>query len=243
MIKLEKGNAPAELTDDFVKEQTEIYKNTKKSVWNVDWLKEALLKLSNNKCAYCEGNLDLRSDYVEVEHFRDKKDFPDEVLIWENLLPSCKHCNGHKSTHNVVTEPIINPFNEDPKNHIYLRSYMYKSKDSLGKSTIEVLDLNDTSRLVIARCKIGTEINKLLCEYLEEINNGLTARGSKTRFKNKFRGLLKKCLPAAEYSAVCSTELVTSKEYAEIIEDMKAQELWDAEFEKYHNIVTSIALI
>lgn len=243
MIKLEKGNAPAELTDDFVKEQTEIYKNTKKSVWNVDWLKEALLKLSNNKCAYCEGNLDMRSDYVEVEHFRDKKDFPDEVLIWENLLPSCKHCNGHKSTHNVVTEPIINPFNEDPKNHIYLRSYMYKSKDSLGKSTIEVLDLNDTSRLVIARCKVGTEINKLLCEYLEEINNGLTAKGSKTRFKNKFRGLLKKSLPAAEYSAVCSTELVTSKEYTEIIDAMKAQELWDAQFEEYHNIIASIALI
>lgn len=40
MIKLEKGDAPAELTDDFVKEQTEIYKNTKKSVWNVDWLKQ-----------------------------------------------------------------------------------------------------------------------------------------------------------------------------------------------------------
>lgn len=243
MIKLNKGDAPPQLTDDFISEQTERYKNTKESVWNVEWLKEALLKLSNNKCAYCEGKLDLKSEYMEVEHFRDKKDFPDDVLLWNNLLPSCKHCNGHKSSHNVIDEPIINPFIEDPKNHIYLRSYMYRHKDILGQSTIDVLDLNDCPRLVVARCILGSEINKLLEERLSEIKTGLTVRGSITRFKNKFRNLIKKCLPDAEYAAVCSTELITNADYGQIITEMKSLDIWDDEFEEYDNLIKSISLL
>ena len=132
MIKLTRNTAPDKLTEEFVKKGTEKYKNTKESVWNVDWLKEALLDMSNQKCAYCEGRLDLKSDYMEVEHFRDKKDYPNDVLIWENLLPSCKHCNGNKSSHDVVSEPIINPFVDVPREHIFLKSYLYKPKDELG---------------------------------------------------------------------------------------------------------------
>lgn len=128
--------------------------------------------MSNQKCAYCEGRLDLKSDYMEVEHFRDKKDYPNDVLIWENLLPSCKHCNGNKSSHDVVSEPIINPFVDVPREHIFLKSYLYKPKDELGKSTIYVLDLNDCTRLVIARCTLGTEINKRLEDRLNEIKMG-----------------------------------------------------------------------
>ncbi|MCI7782046.1 MAG: HNH endonuclease [Parabacteroides sp.] len=243
MIKLTRNTAPDKLSEEFVKEGTEKYKTTKESVWNVDWLKEALLNMSNQKCAYCEGRLDLKSDYMEVEHFRDKKDYPNDVLIWENLLPSCKHCNGHKNSHDVISEPIINPFVDFPKEHIFLKSYLYKPKDELGQSTIDVLDLNDSTRLVIARCTLGTEINKRLEERLHEIKTGLTQTGAKKRFKNKMRELMKKCLPDAEYSAVCSTELISSTEYAEIVNLMKDLSIWDEEFEDYNSIISSIALV
>ena len=46
MIKLTRNTAPDKLTEEFVKKGTEKYKNTKESVWNVDWLKEALLDMS-----------------------------------------------------------------------------------------------------------------------------------------------------------------------------------------------------
>ena len=229
MIKLTRNTAPDKLTEEFVKKGTEKYKNTKESVWNVDWLKE--------------GRLDLKSDYMEVEHFRDKKDYPNDVLIWENLLPSCKHCNGNKSSHDVVSEPIINPFVDVPREHIFLKSYLYKPKDELGKSTIDVLDLNDCTRLVIARCTLGTEINKRLEDRLNEIKDGLTQAGAKKRFKNKMRELMKKCLPEAEYSAVCSTELISSTEYTEIVRLMKNLDIWDEEFESYNYIISSIALV
>lgn len=242
MIKLEKGVAPSQLSKEFVTRETERYKHTQESVWNLDWLKSALLELSHYKCAYCEGKLDIKSEYMEVEHFRDKKDYPNDVLLWENLLPACKHCNCHKSSHDVVAEPILNPFNDLPHEHLFLKSFMYKSKDLLGKTTIEVLDLNECPRLVVARCQIGTEINKLLEERLEEIESGLTKQGAKTRFKNKIRNLLKKCLPESEYSAVCSTELVKSLEFEKIIAEMKAQGLWDDELNEYTSIINAIAL-
>lgn len=241
MIKLTRNAAPTQLSDKFVREGTEKYKTNKESVWNVDWLKKALLDLSNQKCAYCEGRLDLKSEYMEVEHFRDKKDYPDDVLNWENLLPSCKHCNGHKSSHDVVSEPIINPFENNPKEHIFLKSYLYKPKDDLGRNTIDVLDLNDSTRLVIARCTLGTEINKQLEDRLNEINSGLTQAGTKKRFQNKMRELMKKCLPESEYSAVCSTELIHSVEYSNIVNLMKELNIWDEEFEQYNSTISSIA--
>lgn len=241
MIKLTRNAAPTQLSDKFVREGTEKYKTNKESVWNVNWLKKALLDLSNQKCAYCEGRLDLKSEYMEVEHFRDKKDYPDDVLNWENLLPSCKHCNGHKSSHDVVSEPIINPFENNPKEHIFLKSYLYKPKDDLGRNTIDVLDLNDSTRLVIARCTLGTEINKQLEDRLNEINSGLTQAGTKKRFQNKMRELMKKCLPESEYSAVCSTELIHSVEYSNIVNLMKELNIWDEEFEQYNSTISSIA--
>lgn len=243
MIKLTKGAPPEKLTEKFVQEGTANFKKTKTSVWNVQWLKDALLNLSHKKCAYCEMNLERESKYMEVEHFRDKSRYPDDVLKWENLLPSCKHCNGHKSAHDVVAEPIINPFVDVPKEHIYLKSYLYKPKDELGRSTIDVLDLNDCTRLVMARCELGTQLNKLLEERLDEIKNGLTKKGAKNRFQNKMRGLMRMCLIEAEYAAVCATELMESDEYQCIVERMKKLGIWSDEFKGYHTIISSIALV
>lgn len=54
---------------------------------------------------------------------------------------------------------------------------------------------------------------------------------------------MKKCLPEAEYSAVCSTELISSTEYTEIVRLMKNLDIWDEEFESYNYIISSIALV
>lgn len=48
-------------------------KRAKKSVWNNEHIKSALLLSSHGKCAYCECSLTSESNYMEVEHFEDKK--------------------------------------------------------------------------------------------------------------------------------------------------------------------------
>jgi uncharacterized protein (TIGR02646 family) len=66
-------------------------------------LREYLLWLFHNKCAYCEA--DYRSARVQVEHFRPKsrvtgeKDHPGYYWLMfdaHNLLPSCSLCNNKK---------------------------------------------------------------------------------------------------------------------------------------------------
>lgn len=70
---------------------------------------------------------------MKVEHFEDKFDYPDKVMVWENLLPSCKKCNSSKNTHDVIAAPIINPFIDEPKNELYFRLYHIKGKSPKGE--------------------------------------------------------------------------------------------------------------
>src|SRR5690554_3867131 len=109
MIKLTRGAKPVELTLAIEKELTDEFKKTGASVWRKDYITNGLLAYSNNKCAYCECDITEESKYLEVEHFHHKDSYPDEVVQWENLLPSCKKCNATKSSHDTYVEPIINP--------------------------------------------------------------------------------------------------------------------------------------
>lgn len=236
MIRLGRKDAPIELTPQFVQEQTELFRKTKESVWNIEWLKKSLMGLSNGKCAYCECRLDSESNYMEVEHFKDKADYPNSVLEWDNLLPSCKHCNGHKSNHDVVNEPIVNPFVDYPSKHLFFQYYRYKAKDDKGQSTIDVLDLNDPERkLVEVRFNLGNQIQDSLNGFLEILEGYL--KQPSIKMKNKLVGRLvatmQLCLPESEYSAACATVLHSCDEYQQLKEGMKANGIWTDVLEEY----------
>ena len=151
MIKLERKFTPIFLTPNFVKTKTDefLLKNT--NVWNIPDLKKTLLELSYGKCAYCECDLEEESKYMEVEHFEDKKHNPNKVLEWENLLPSCKRCNGAKKNHDVKANPIINPFIDIPSENLVFRLYQIKGKTEKGIKTVETINLNHIIRAVNKR--------------------------------------------------------------------------------------------
>ncbi|MFD1553650.1 HNH endonuclease [Putridiphycobacter roseus] len=237
MIKLNRTHTPACLSPKFVKEKTDEFKNSAKNVWNINDLKNSLLELSFNKCAYCECALKEESKYMEVEHFQDKDDYPDLVLNWENLLPSCKRCNGSKSTHDVLIEPIINPFNIEPINHLRLRNYRFKGKDTLGKTTIDVVNLNNTERAVLKRFEVGEELQKTIENILEklELYNQRQIIQRRNKLLNSMEELLKECQPNSIYSSTCSTILHSDENYQFIRSELVRIGLWNANFEKLHN--------
>jgi len=162
MIKLKREQKPEYLSDEKVHELTNEFKSSKKTVWNNDFIKVPLLNSSYGKCAYCECPLTTESNYMEVEHFEDKNNNPEKVVSWKNLLPSCKKCNGSKGTHDVVSEPIINPFEDEPREHLSMRLYRLQGKTSKGITSIEVTDLNNSSRLVFIRFEIGEKISEMV---------------------------------------------------------------------------------
>lgn len=67
-------------------------------------VKKALERLFHEKCAYCECKMTATVDW-DVEHFRPKgrvaerEDHPGYywlTYVWENLYPSCQHCNQRR---------------------------------------------------------------------------------------------------------------------------------------------------
>jgi uncharacterized protein (TIGR02646 family) len=236
MIKLTRGAKPKELTSTLEKKLTHEFKANGTSVWREDYITKALLAYSNNKCAYCECDITEESKYLEVEHFHHKDDYPDEVVKWINLLPSCKKCNGTKSTHDTYKEPIINPCDQNPTDFLKLVNYRLKGKDDFGKLTISVLDLNNQDRHCKKRFEIGNAIHQKLEDFLsliEEYESGTsTSTRRKNRIVNGMKDLLRLALPSATYSATTASVLLSNDDFTETKSKMIKTSLWDDELEQ-----------
>ncbi|SPL69141.1 HNH endonuclease family protein [Acinetobacter stercoris] len=232
MIKLQRGEKPDYLTDEKVKELTERFKaNNKDTVWKHPNIHNALLLSSSSKCAFCEGRLQVGASYMEIEHFKPKDKYPSEVVHWTNLLPSCKRCNTSKSTHDVVDEPIINPFDVDPTEHLAQAGCRVYAKTQLGESTKFVLNLND---MLLTRPRY--EVWNYVTDKIEEIYHDFSKKTKLTRHdRNKLSKLLVSCQPDHEYSAFASTALHESNEYLSVAIMLKEHNQWDEQMEFLHN--------
>lgn len=245
MIKLERTSKPVELTATLQATLTEEFKLTGKSVWNIDFIKKALLGFSNDKCCYCETNIKEESKYLEIEHFHHKESYKDEVLEWENLLPSCKKCNGTKNDHDTITEPIIDPSKINPKDHLTYWRYRIKGKDDLGKITISVLDLNNSDRLVKKRFEIGNAIQAKLEQLNELADDYISGAQTSTRRRNRIvngtKDLMREGLPVSIYSATTAAIILTDTEFIDLKQKLSSLTFWDAELVQLEKDIMTIA--
>ena len=246
MIKLNRTSKPVELTPELQKKLTEEFKSTGKSVWNEDFIKKRLLAFSSDKCCYCETHIKEESKYLEVEHFHHKDIYKDEVLEWDNLLPSCKKCNGTKNNHDTKKEPIIDPSKIDPKEHLKYWRYRIKGSDDLGKLTVSVLNLNDQDRLVKKRFEIGNAIQEKL-EQLNELTDDIisgsqTSTRRKNRVINGTKDLMKEGLPESIYSATSATVILTDPEFHSLKIKLDSLGLWDKELSQLEVDLAKTAL-
>lgn len=65
--------------------------------------KEALERVFNRKCAYCQRHL----DGFHVEHYRPKDTYPWLAWSWDNLLFACDKCNTKKGDHFEIAETQV----------------------------------------------------------------------------------------------------------------------------------------
>ena len=88
-----------------------------KSVYADSEVRMALERLFSAKCAYCESKLGSTADW-DVEHFRPKggvaerEDHPGYYWLtykWENLYPSCQHCNQRRKDQPHWDDPQLLP--------------------------------------------------------------------------------------------------------------------------------------
>ncbi len=200
------------------------------SVWNTDYIRNSLLLSSASKCAYCETKVDEESKYMEVDHFRPKKEFSHLVVKWDNLLPSCKRCNGNKSIHNVDQDGhIVNPYDTEPRDHLYLHNSRLRWRDQIGRSTIDVLYLNQSDRLVKVRADIAEAVGSSLeqiREFVDEYNAGKVTTRQINKIVRGMEKLLKESGQSAEYSAATATALLSDPDYPIVKAFLIEQGLW-----------------
>lgn len=230
MIRLNYAPVPNQLDNETVRILTEEFLDNGKSVWKQDYITDALRSSSFSKCAYCETNIHEESKYMEVEHFRCKKDFPHLVVNWNNLLPSCKRCNGYKGEHNVETDgEIINPYLTTPSEHLYFQNYRLKWRDRLGRLTIETTHLNDSDRLTIVRAGLGEALSDSLekiRELVEDFIEGPQTNRRRNRITRGMEALLKQAQPESEYSALAATVLLEDENYDWVARWLQNSNLW-----------------
>jgi uncharacterized protein (TIGR02646 family) len=245
MIKLQAIAKPVELTNDVVTQLTNDYKATQNDVWKKAYITKALLKMSFGKCCFCETNVNEQSKYMEVEHFHPKSLYPDEVVLWINLLPICKRCNGKKSNHDTKNQPIVHPVIDNPKEHLKLENYRFYGLTELGKCTKDVIDLNNRQRLVDVRYKIGTKIGEELDKLIDATQDYVKETSIRRRNKivSTLENLMLEGTKEYPYSATTATAILTNIIYVEIKQSFIDNNLWNDEFENLEQQVSYCAFI
>jgi uncharacterized protein (TIGR02646 family) len=87
------------------------------SRYNHPDIKIELRKETSDKCCYCECK--VTQVYAgDVEHIIPKSAYPRLTFTWTNLSFSCWVCNNRKRDFLNRQNPLLNPYRDDPSNHI-----------------------------------------------------------------------------------------------------------------------------
>jgi uncharacterized protein (TIGR02646 family) len=193
------------------------------SFYRNDAVRDGLIKSSEGKCAFCEC-IPSEGGNIEIEHFKPKSEYPELTFEWDNFLPSCRKCNGSKGTHDTGLEPIINPYDIDPKSLFHFDDIEIKASNTdmkaMAEKTIEVCNLN-TLRLWKPRAEILISL-RIFAKSIEEAINEL-ASADTTRKKEIRINKLREAIYTIEtltsssekYSSFCSNFLERSEVYHE----------------------------
>lgn len=107
--------------------------------------KRALELASHGKCMYCESKVS-HVYFGDIEHIRPKADgmYPELEFEWSNLGYSCARCNNAKSDQFDALCPLVDPYSEDPSNHLlaFGSTLRHKTGSERGALTIRTVDLN-----------------------------------------------------------------------------------------------------
>lgn len=167
--------------------------------YNHKKVKEALVKETNGKCAYCESKV-THVYPGDIEHIFPKSKFPELAFKWENLTFACSICNNLKSDYYDKMYPILNPYYDTLSDHLISSGALviHMPGSERGELTHTLLDLNRGD--LIERREDALKIfRKYLDSYAKE-NIPLL----KEIYKKEILGMIE---PSKEFSFVLHNSL------------------------------------
>ena len=152
MIKLIKQPKPQLLTDKgdtwTADLMTEFYltneiNKTKQNRYSKPEIKEVLITETKEKCAYCESKI-THIYPGDIEHIIPKSIFPRLTFTWSNLTLGCYWCNNKKRANLDRDCKFINPYKDNPKEHIRAFGPLiyHINSSQRGEITWRTLELN-----------------------------------------------------------------------------------------------------
>lgn len=165
MIRLEKGEAPQLLVENAAKWTAELLAETdgkrlayRKSRYNQPPIKDAIIRETSSKCAYCESN-PLHVSYGDIEHIRPKSVDLARTFEWDNLTLACDICNTRKGSR----EGLLDPYGCDPEVEFVFFGPMilHNNGRAIAEVTRTVLDLNRAELLAKRSERVDALINRL----------------------------------------------------------------------------------
>lgn len=103
--------------------------------------KDALISANSGKCMYCESKV-VSTYYGDIEHIKPKSKYKHLEYEWANLGFVCAKCNGAKGDKFHEDTPYINPYDEDPRDHIFFFGVFLKQKRGSERGEITILDID-----------------------------------------------------------------------------------------------------
>ena len=179
MIKLNKGNMP-EILREKGHEWTEEYltglrdrslTKAKRFRYREPTIKEALRRETDEKCAYCEGKIS-HIHPGETDHILPISCRPDLSVEWDNLTYVCTECNRRKSSYYDEEEPLVNPYVNEPAEHLLFLGPLVMHRDDMGLRTTKWIGLSRL-QLLERKQELLERVNLLIDQWRDK-KEGMT---------------------------------------------------------------------
>ena len=149
MIKLAKGEKPEVLVKNGQSWKAEYVagvktgnlKDSQKYRYRHPNIKESLRTETYEKCAYCESKIS-HIHPGETDHIFPVSCRPDLCVDWDNLTLVCSECNRYKLDYYNEQEPLINPYIDEPSDHLTFFGPMVLHRDAMGLRTTRQIELS-----------------------------------------------------------------------------------------------------
>ena len=139
--------------------------------------------------------------YSHIEHLKPKEKFPELEFVWDNLGFACQRCNTNKGQKYDETLEFIDPYKENPEEHIgFLGYYIFSKRGSeRGTYTIKGIGLD--------RIDLN-ERRKERIESIEKMIEAAFSRKNDSLRNQAINEIKKKAGKDMEYSAAIKSVLI-----------------------------------